>query len=157
MAIEFKENAKKELEKIMGRYPNPQAALLPALYLAQREFGYVSDEAIALLSKAMNIPKARIFGVATFYTMFNRKPVGKYFIQVCANISCAMMGATGLFEFLSEKLGIKEGETSKDGKFTLVKVECLGACGEAPMMQVNDDYYGNLTKEKVNKILAELK
>jgi len=157
MTIEFKESAKKELDKIMGRYPNPQAALLPALYLAQREFGYVSDEAIVLLSKAMGIPKAHIFGVATFYTMFNRKPVGKYFIQVCANISCAMMGATGLFEFLSEKLGVKEGETSKDGKFTLVRVECLGACGEAPMMQVNDDYYGNLTKEKVNKILAELK
>ena len=157
MAIEFKESAKKELEKIMGRYPNPQAALLPALYLAQREFGYVSDEAIIYLSQAMDIPKARIFGVATFYTMFNRKPVGKYFIQVCANISCAMMGASGLFEFLSEKLEIKEGETSKDGKFTLVKVECLGACGEAPMMQINDDYYGNLTREKVNKILAELK
>jgi len=157
MAIEFKESAKKELEKIMGRYPNPQAALLPALYLAQREFGSVSDEAITCLSQAMGIPKARIFGVATFYTMFNRKPVGKYFIQVCANISCAMMGATGLFEFLSEKLELKEGETSKDGKFTLVKVECLGACGEAPMMQINDHYYGNLTREKVNKILAELK
>lgn len=157
MAVEFSENAKKELEKIMGRYPNRQAALLPALYLAQREFGYLSDEAIICLSRAMDIPKARIFGVATFYTMFNRKPVGKYLIQVCANISCAMVGASGLFEYLSEKLGIKEGETTKDAKFTLVKVECLGACAEAPMMQINDDYHGNLTKEKVNKILAELK
>jgi NADH-quinone oxidoreductase E subunit len=157
MTLEFKESAKKELEKILGRYPNRQAALLPALYLAQREFGYVSEDAITLLSKSTGLSRARIYGVASFYTMFNKQPVGKYFIQVCSNISCAMMGATGLFEFLSERLGIKEGETSKDGKFTLVKVECLGACGEAPMMQVNNDYYGNLTKEKVNKILAELK
>jgi NADH-quinone oxidoreductase subunit E len=157
MAIEFNESAKKELEKIMGRYPSRQAALLPALYLAQREFGYVSEEVIAYLSRLMELPKSRIFGVASFYTMFNKKPVGKYFIQVCANISCAMMGADSLFEYLSQKLGIKEGETTKDGKFTLVKVECLGACGEAPTMQVNDRYYGNLTKARVDQILAELK
>jgi len=157
MAIEFNESAKKELAKLISRYPSRQAALLPALYLAQREFGWVSDEVISYLAKVMELPKSRIYGVASFYTMFNKKPVGKYFIQVCANISCAMMGADSLFVYLSDKLGVKEGETTKDGKFTLVKVECLGACGEAPMMQINDKYYGNLTKAKVDQILAELK
>jgi len=157
MAIEFSDSAKKELERIISRYPNRQAALLPALYLAQKEFGYISDEAVSYLSQEMDLPRSRIFGVASFYTMFNKKPVGKYFIQVCANAPCAMMGAYGLFDYLSQKLGVKEGETTKDGKFTLVKVECLGACGEAPMMQINDGYYGNLTKDKVNQILAELK
>lgn len=155
--MEFSESAKKELEKIRARYPSPQASLLPALWLAQKEFGYISEEVISYLSKVMELPKARIYGVASFYTMFNKKPVGKYLIQVCGNISCAMLGAEGLFDYLSQKLGIKEGETTKDGKFTLIKVECLGACGEAPMMQINDNYYGNLTKEKVDKILAELK
>jgi len=157
MAIEFKESAKQELQKIISRYPDRQAALLPALYLAQREFGWISDEAIAYLAKLMELPKSRIYGVVSFYSMFNRKPIGKYFIQVCQNISCAMLGADGLFDYLSQKLGIKEGETTSDGKFTLVKVECLGACGEAPMMQINDKYYGNLTKAKVDQILAELK
>jgi len=157
MAIEFKESAKKEMEKIMSRYPTKQAALLPALYLAQREFGWISDEVIEYLARFMDLPRARIYGVASFYSMFNRKPVGKYLVQVCQNISCAMLGAEGLFDYLSQKLGIKEGETTPDGKFTLVKVECLGACGEAPMMQINDRYYGNLTKDKVDQILAELK
>jgi NADH-quinone oxidoreductase subunit E len=157
MSLEFSDSAKKEIDKLMGRYPTRQAALLPALYLAQREFGFISDEVVAYLSKTMELPKSRIFGVATFYTMFNKKPVGKYFIQVCGNISCAMLGADSLFDYLSQKLGIKEGETSKDGRFTLCKVECLGACGEAPMMQINDNYYGSLTKDKVNQILEGLK
>jgi len=157
MAIEFSDSAKQELEEILGRYPTRQAALLPALHLLQREFGCVSDEAIAYLSSVMELPKSRVYGVAGFYTMFHNKPAGKYFIQVCANISCAMLGATGLFNYLSEKLGVKEGETTKDGRFTLVKVECLGACGEAPMMQVNDDYHGNLDRKKVDEILEGLK
>ncbi len=157
MTIEFKESAKKELDRMLSRYPSRQAALLPALFLAQREFGWISDEVISYLSQLMELPKARIYGVATFYTMFNKKPVGKYFIQVCRNIACAMMGGDGLLDYLSQKLGIKEGETTPDNKFTLVKVECLGACGEAPMMQINDQYYGNLTKVKVDQILAGLK
>jgi len=157
MTVEFTEGARKELEKLISRYPKKEAALLPALHLAQREFGWISDEVIGYISKLMDIPRARVYGVASFYTMFNKKPVGKYLIQVCANISCAMMGAEGLFDYLSQKLGIKEGETTDDGKFTLIKVECLGACGEAPVMQINDRYYGNLTKERVDKILMELK
>jgi len=157
MTVEFKESAKKELDQILSRYPSKQAGLLPALFLAQREFGWVSEEVISYLAEVMELPKSRIYGVASFYTMFNKKPVGRYFIQVCQNISCAMMAADGLFDYLSTKLGIKEGETTKDGKYTLCKVECLGACGEAPMMQINDKYYGPLTREKVDRILAELK
>lgn len=157
MTVEFREDARRELDKILSRYPSREAGVLPALYLAQREFGYLSDEVISYISNLLDIPKVRVYGVASFYTMFNKKPVGKYLIQVCQNISCAMLGAEGLFNYLSEKLGIKEGETTADGMFTLIKVECLGACGEAPVMQINDRYYGNLTKEKVDKILTEMK
>jgi len=156
MAVELSEQGKKELEEILRRYPSKQSAVLPALHLAQKEFGYITPEVIEYLARLLELPPARVYGTCSFYTMFNRKPVGKYLIQVCTNISCSMLGALDMFEYLSQKLGIKEGETTPDGKFTLIRVECLGACGEAPVIQINDKYYGNLTREKLDKILAEL-
>jgi len=156
MGVEFSDTTQQELDRIFGRYTTKQAALLPLLYLAQREFGYVSVEAMEYVAGLVGVSPARVYEVATFYTMYNKQPVGKYFIQVCANISCALRGAMELFAYLSKKLGIKEGETTKDGRFTLVKVECLGACGNAPMMQINDDYYEDLTPAKVDEILKSL-
>ena len=156
MAVEFSAKAKQELDRIFGRYTTKQAALLPALYLAQREFGYVSVEAMKYVAGIVGVSPARVYEVATFYTMYNKQPVGKYFIQVCTNISCALRGGMDLFAYLSKKLGLAEGQTSKDGRFTLVKVECLGACGNAPMMQVNDDYYEDLTPAKVDEILKSM-
>ena len=157
MGLEFSAKAKQELDRIFGRYATKQAALLPALYLAQREFGFVSVEAMEYVAGVLGVSPTRVYEVATFYTMYNKQPVGKYFIQVCTNICCALRGGMDLFAYLSKKLGIADGQTTKDGRFTLMKVECLGACGNAPMMQVNDDYYENLTLERLDALLDSMK
>ncbi|MGE5189101.1 MAG: NADH-quinone oxidoreductase subunit NuoE [Gemmatimonadota bacterium] len=157
MSADFSEETRRELDRIVARYPDREAAILPALYLAQREFGHVSDEAIAYLAGLIGVTPARVEGVATFYTMYNRKPVGKYHVQICRNLSCSLMGAEHLIERVSKKLGIRPGETTADGRFTLSKVECLGSCGTAPVMQVNDDYYENLTADSIERILDGLR
>ncbi|PWB68158.1 MAG: NADH-quinone oxidoreductase subunit NuoE [Deltaproteobacteria bacterium] len=156
MSVAFSDAARSELERIRSRYPDREAAILPALHLAQREFGYVSDEAIVYLADLLGFAPARIEGVATFYTMYNRKPVGKYHVQICRNISCSLLGAEHLIEHVSKKLGVRPGETTPDGKFTLTAVECLGSCGTAPVMQVNDDYHESLTEEKIDALLDRL-
>ncbi|HEY7528797.1 MAG TPA: NADH-quinone oxidoreductase subunit NuoE [Candidatus Deferrimicrobiaceae bacterium] len=156
MSAAFSDTALRELEAIRSRYPDKEAAILPALHLAQREFGYVSDEAIVVLADLLGFTPARIEGVATFYTMYNRKPVGRYHVQICRNISCSLLGAEHLIEHVSKKLGVKPGETTPDGKFTLTAVECLGSCGTAPVMQVNDDYHESLTEETIDALLDRL-
>jgi len=154
--VAFSERARREFEALLTRYPDKEAAILPTLYIAQREFGYVSDEAIVYVAGLLGFTPARIEGVATFYTMYNRKPVGKYHVQICRNISCSLLGAEHLIEHVSKKLGIRPGETTQDGKFTLSHAECLGSCGTAPVMQVNDDYHENLTEESIDAILDRL-
>ena len=156
MSAAFNDAALRELEAILSRYPNREAAILPALHLAQREFRYLSREAIVYVAGLLGFPPARIEGVATFYTMYNRKPVGRYHVQICRNLSCSLMGAEYLIEHVSRKLGIKPGQTTADGKFTLSTVECLGSCGTAPVMQVNDDYHEELTGEKIDALLDRL-
>jgi len=146
-----KEFIKKELE----RYEDKLSAIIPCLYKAQEQNGWISPEVIDCLAKEMDIPASRISEVATFYTMFNNKPVGKYHIQVCCNISCAMAGGRELTKHICEKVGVKEDEVSPDGKFTVSRVECLGSCGTAPMMQVNDEYYENLTEQTVDELLRK--
>lgn len=153
MSAVFSEQAMREFERILSRYPDREAAILPALYLAQRELGNVTDEGIRYVAGLLGLPPARIEGVATFYTMYNRRPVGKYHVQVCRNLSCSLMGAENLIEHVSRKLGIRVGETTPDGRFTLSAVECLGSCGTAPVMQVNDDYHENLSEDAVDAIL----
>ena len=156
MSFSFSEAGKKEFERLLTRYPDKGAVILPALHLAQKEQGYVSDEAIVHIAQLLSTSPARIEGVATFYTMYHRKPVGKYHVQICRNISCSLLGAEHLIEHVAKKLGIKPGETTPDGKFTLTKVECLGSCGTAPVMQVNDAYHENLTVAKIDAILDNL-
>ena len=153
MSAAFSERAMQEFERIRSRYPDREAAILPALYLWQQEFGNISAEGIVYVAGLLGLSPARIEGVATFYTMYNRKPVGRYHVQVCQNLSCSLMGAEELIEILSGKLGVKPGETTADGKFTLSAVECLGSCGTAPVMQVNDDYFENLTGDAIDAIL----
>lgn len=156
MSIVFSETGRAEFERLLTRYPDRKAVILPALHLAQKEFGYVSDEAIAYIAGLVGTSSSEIEGVATFYTMYNRKPVGKYHVQICRNISCSLLGAEHLIEHVSKKLGVRPGETTPDGKFTLTKVECLGSCGTAPVMQVNDEYHENLTVESIDRILDQL-
>jgi NADH-quinone oxidoreductase subunit E len=157
MALEFSENTRKKLTETSERLPDKHSLLIPALAMAQEDFGYVSTEAMELIASELGVTIAEVKAVATFYTMFNKKPVGRYHIQVCQNLTCSILGAEPLISYLEKKLGISCGETSKDKMFTLSRVECLGACGTAPVMQINDDYYENLTTQKIDEILATLK
>ncbi|UCC63967.1 MAG: NADH-quinone oxidoreductase subunit NuoE [Anaerolineae bacterium] len=151
------EELKTRITQLKERYPQSKSALLPALHLAQREHdGWLSEEVMAEVAEVMGLPSAEVRSVVSFYTLFNRQPVGRYLVQVCTNISCSLLGAEHIVNHLERKLGIGVGETTPDGLFTLLKVECLGSCGTAPMMQVNDTYYENLTVERVDQILSEL-
>jgi NADH-quinone oxidoreductase E subunit len=156
MNVKFSEKASKEYQNIIKRYPNTRGALLPVLHLAQREFGWISKDVMEYLSGLLDVPVTEIFDTATFYTMFKVKPSGKYHIQLCSTISCALRGSRQLYEHLSEKLGIGDGEVTPDGKFSLLKVECLGSCGTAPVVQINDDYHEDMTIEKLDNLLKEL-
>lgn len=155
--MEFSQKTMEKVNRLLSRYPTKEAACLPLLHLAQREFGYCSLEAEAYVAKLLDLPAERVHGVSTFYTMYNKKPVGKYHVQVCTNISCSILGAEKIVKYLEKKLGIKAGETTADKKFTLNEVECLGSCGTAPVMQINDDYYEDLTEAKIDGILDGLK
>ncbi len=157
MALEFSPETLKQFEATVARYPKKEAAMLPVLYLAQREFGHLGPEAIEYVAKLMDQAPARVHGVVSFYTLYNMKPIGRHHIQVCRTLPCALRGAEEVTGFLKKKLGIECGQTTPDGRFTLSEVECLASCGTAPMMQVNDDYHENLTEEKINAILDALK
>jgi len=157
MAVEFSPETLKEFQATVARYPKKEAAMLPVLYLAQREFGHLGAEAIDYVAKLMDQAPARVYGVVSFYTMYNMAPIGRHHIQVCRTLPCALRGAEEVTEFLKKKLGIECGQTTPDGRFTLSEVECLASCGTAPMMQVNDDYYENLTAEKIDQILEGMK
>jgi NADH-quinone oxidoreductase E subunit len=151
------EKSRAEIQRIRDEYVDAQSALLPALYLAQQDYGgWLPAEAYEEVAAVMALPATQVAATASFYTMLNRKPVGRHLIQVCTNISCSLLGAGHLVDYLGRKLGIEPGETTADGKFTLLEVECLGSCGTAPMMQLDDTYYENLTEEKVDQILANL-
>jgi len=142
----------------LTRYESKRSAVIPCLYKAQKENGgWVSPEVVAHLSQIMDIPEAMIYEVVSFYTMFNKKPVGKFHVQVCCTVSCAMNGARDLLKHLCTTFQTKEGEVSHDGRYTFSRVECLGSCGTAPMMQVNDEYYENLDPVSAVRILRELK
>ena len=157
MALEFSPETQKKFDQTVARYPKKEAAMLPVLYLAQQEFGHLGAEAIEYVAKLMEQAPARVQGVVSFYTMYNMKPIGRHHIQVCRTLSCALRGAEQVTSLLKKKLGIDCGQTTADGRFTLSEVECLASCGTAPMMQVNDDYYENLTDEKIGEILESLK
>jgi NADH-quinone oxidoreductase E subunit len=157
MPVQFSQEALKEFEETVSRYPKREAAMIPVLYLTQREFGYLSPEAIEYVAELMGLSPARVYGVVTFYTMLYRKPMGKYHVQVCRTLPCALKGAEKITQLLKARLRIGVGETTSDGRFTLSEVECLASCGTAPMMQVNDDYYEDLTEDKLERILQGLK
>lgn len=140
-----------------AKYPRRKSGVLPALTIAYRQVGHLNDQIYHEIARAINVPYVEIAEAATFYTMFPKQPVGKYLIQVCHNISCALLGSDSLIEYLEQKLQIKKGETTSDSLFTLISVECLGSCATAPMMQINHDFYENLTREKVDQILEELR
>jgi NADH-quinone oxidoreductase E subunit len=153
----IQEKYKNEIAEILSRYPVRRSALLPLLHLAQQEEGYVSEAAMKEIANILRLTPPQVYETVTFYTMLSLKPIGKFHIQVCKSLMCALVGSDTLIGWLQTRLGITPGETTKDGLFTLSRVECLAACGTGPMMQINDDYYERLTEEKVDRILADLK
>ena len=154
--FELSKEGQEFVKKELTRYEHKYSAIIPSLFQVQKEKDWVPPEAVPYLSKLMSIPEAHINEVLYFYTMFNKKPVGKLHVQVCTNISCAMNGGRELAETLCKTFNVKEGEVSADGKITVSRVECLGSCGTAPMMQVNDDYIENLTPDAAIRKLKEM-
>ena len=153
----FDEKEIKEVENLKKRYPDNNSVMLPVLWMLQEKYGWISNDAMKFAGDLLNVPYEHILGVVTFYTMFNSKPVGKYHLQICTNVSCMLRGGYELFNYISEKLGIKNKEISEDGMFSIEEVECLGSCATAPMLQINNkEYYENLTKEKIDELLKKL-
>ena len=148
---------KERLEKIRTRYPEARAALLPALNLAQEIRGHVSPETMDRLAEILDLPSAYVRGVATFYTMYNKRPVGRFLVQVCTNISCSLCGADEVYRAFLEATGTEPGETSEDGEFTVMEVECLAACGFPTAIQINSRYYENVTPADVPALIDRLK
>ena len=155
MSLAFTQENEQEFQAILARYPVTKAALLPALHLAQQQFGYLSQEAMTYVAERLDLHPSEVLNTATFYTLFNKSPVGKHHIQVCTNLSCYLRGSDDIFETCKRKLGIENGETTADQMFTLNHVECLASCGTAPMMQVNEDYYENLDSAAVEKLIDQ--
>ena len=151
------EEVSRQIQELIGKDPKKRSALIPSLQLAQQEAGYISPEMMCEIAGMFDLSPNEVHEVASFYTMLFRKPLGRHVIQVCTNISCMLCNAETIVAHLTEKLGIKLGETTPDGKYTLLEVECLGSCGTSPVMQINEDYYEDLTPEKVDRILDSLK
>jgi NADH-quinone oxidoreductase subunit E len=151
-----KENEEK-FQKIAKKYPKIDSMMLPALWLVQEQEGWVSPDAMFFVANKVGKSPIEVYEFATFYTMFNLKPIGTYHIELCKTLSCMIMGAPQLKEFIKDTLGINPGETTPDGKFTLSEVECQGACGGAPMIALNHQYHENLTVDKLKTIIEECK
>lgn len=155
--VEFPPDAKKRFDNILTRYPNKEAALLPTLHLVQETWGYISSEAVHYVGELLDLSPATVFGVVSFYDMYDQKPVGKYRLRVCTNLSCMVSNGYDIYEHLCERLHVKPHETTKDGLYTVLEVECLGSCGTAPVVQVNNDYHENMSVERMDALLEKLK
>jgi len=156
MAVEFSAAAKAKFDQILTRYPTKRAAIMSTLWLAQEEFGWLSSEVLEYVAGLLELTPAFTASVASFYTMYYKQPVGTHHVQVCTNLSCALVGSDRIVDCLRQRLGIEVGETTADKKFSLSVVECLASCGTAPMMQINDDYWENLTPERTLEIIDRL-
>ena len=157
MEFKFTQENLEKVNDAIKRYPDKQAAVMPALWIAQQQNGWISNEVMQEISKILEINPEDVLGVVTFYTMYHQKPMGKYHLQVCTNVSCMLRGAYDIFEKVKQRLGIENMQVTDDYKFSLEEVECMGSCGTAPMMAVNEDYFEDLSVERVNKIIEDLK
>lgn len=146
-----------EINRIKSKYHDAQSSLLPALYVVQREYGWLSPDAVAAVGDVLNVPRTTVKGVATFYSMFRHKPMGRHLIQLCTNVACMIMGAERLVDILKTRYGLEPNSTMDDGRFSLVVMECIGACATAPAMLVDTDFYDNLTEERIADILENYK
>lgn len=154
--VSWTEDELTEIAELMTHYPTRRSALLPILWMAQRKWDWLSFDVMRLVAQTVELPPSEVYSVATFYTMLKKQPTGTYLIQVCHTLSCQLSGAEQIITHIKDKLGIKEGETTPDGLFTLMRVECLASCGSAPMLQIDDDFHEQLTPESVDAILDGL-
>jgi NADH-quinone oxidoreductase E subunit len=152
----FSAEIEAEIDRHLAKYPVKRSAILPLMFIVQRERGYLDPPGVLYLANRLSVRVTDIWEVATFYSMIYTEPIGKYHIQVCRTLSCSIRGSKKIAAHCSKKLGIKVGETTADGRFTLSEVECLGSCGTAPMLQLNFDYHEDLTPEKVDQLLDAL-
>ena len=160
MAFAFNDVSKKEFEKWQKKFPNDEngrrSLVIPALWMGQRQNGWISRDVVDYIAGITGTTPMHVWGVATFYTMFNKEPVGKTLLQFCTNISCGLNGGDELMKHACSRLGVSKGGTTADGRFTIMEVECLGACGTAPVVQVNDTYHENMTREKLDQLIDQL-
>ncbi len=154
--FEFGPEERAELDRIIEKYPVKRSALIPALHLAQTQAGYITSAAMQHVAGIFEISPMEVWGVVSFYSMLKTHPIGEYHFQVCNNLSCALMGSSMLLRAIEARLGIKAGETREDGKFSLEKVECLGACGGAPCLQINEDYFERMAPGIIEEIVSAL-
>lgn len=156
MSFAFNEKNEALFQQALSKYPQQQAALMPTLWLAQRQNGHLSLEVQEYVARRLNLSPVHVHGVATFYTMYRQKPVGRFHLQVCRTLSCALAGSERIVNHLKEKYNLHAGRASPDGKFSLEEVECLASCGTAPAMMINETYFENLNLEKLDRLLEKL-
>ena len=155
--LQFTSERMERFKKTVAKYEAPSCALIPALYLAQEQWGYLTDDNMTYVANLLGMPPRSVFEVASFYFMFRKKDMGKWCLQICNNITCTLMGSEGLLRVAKEELGIDPGEVSADKQFSVVPVQCMGSCDTAPMCSVNDDYVENLTPEKFRQLIRKLR
>jgi NADH-quinone oxidoreductase E subunit len=157
MGFKFTEENKKKIEDVIKKYPHQNAAVMPVLYFAQEQDGWISQDVIKEVASILSMTAGEVLGIVTFYSMYHTKPAGRYHLQVCTNVSCMLRGAVDIFKHVKDKLNIENGGVTDDGLFSLEEVECMGSCGTAPMIAINEDFFENLNIQKVDEILESLK
>jgi NADH-quinone oxidoreductase E subunit len=153
--IMFSDAIVQAIKKVQQRYPDQQGAVLPALHIIQKEYGHLTYEAMRFVSQQLRVPESDVFGTATFYSLYRWKNPGRHLIQICHNLSCSLMGAESVIKHLERSLGVCEGQVTKDGRFSFIRMECIGRCDGAPAMLIDDDYHGDLTPAKIDGILKK--
>lgn len=156
MSFKLKPDRARKYKALLKQYPDKRSLALPLLHMAQEQEGFLSGDTIKGVAELLDIPPGRMMETVTFYSMFYLKPRGKYLLQVCQTLSCSLAGADQMVDHVAAKYNLKVGETSADGRFTLAKVECLGSCGTAPVVQINDDYYEKMVGDKIDRVLDKL-
>ena len=154
--IQFSPEELDTIEKLKALYPDSKSAIMPVLWMAQKKWGWLSINVMRHVGEVMNLPYSHVFGVASFYTMYFKKPMGRYHVQVCTNVSCMLRGGEKLYDHVSRRYGIGHNQRTQDGMFSLEEVECMGACGGAPMVAINEDYHENISVEDLDRLLDSL-
>ncbi len=153
--LAFTADELREVERLKAQYPHPKAAIMPVLWMAQKKWEWLSDDVIRYIAEIMELPYAHVMGVASFYTMYFKKPMGRNHIQVCTNVSCMLRGGEGLLAQAKNRLGIGNNQATPDRKYSIEEVECMGACGGAPMVAINETFFENVTAEKLEALISE--